>query len=155
MTPIRSALVSMTAVEASPPASGVWCDVRMSVWHGGGGAPGSLVGRYTAGVRRGTTRRVMGVALSSATATAMSSWLAPPLLPAVLVMVLLALIPRRRRLLIPVGAIGWATVWIDSRLTADPLDVIGVLVTGVALTVGMLSPGSATERSSDRSDDRV
>jgi hypothetical protein len=97
----------------------------------------------------------MGVALSSATATAMSSWLAPPLLPAVLVMVLLALIPRRRRLLIPVGAIAWATVWIDSRLTADPLDVIGVLVTGVALTVGMLSPGSATERSSDRSDDRV
>jgi hypothetical protein len=45
---------------------------------------------------------------------AMSSWLAPPPLPAVLAMVLLAFAPRRRRLLIPVGV----TVWIDSRLSA-------------------------------------
>ncbi len=74
----------------------------------------------------------------------MSSWLAPPLLPAVLVMVLLAFIPRRRRLLIPVGAIAWAAVWIDNRLTADPLDLLGVLVTGVAVAVGVLSPGPRT-----------
>lgn len=119
-----------------------------------GGAPGSLVGRYTAGVRRGTTRRAMRVA-SSATATAMSSWLSPPLLPAVLVMVLFALVPRRRRLLVPVGVIALATVWLDNHLTADPLDIMGILVAGVALTVGMLSPGPRTERSSGRSDDRA
>ena len=69
----------------------------------------------------------------------MSSWLAPPLLPAVLVMVLLALMPRRRRLLIPVVVIAWAAVWIDNRLTADPLDVIGVLVAVATLAVGTLA----------------
>lgn len=55
----------------------------------------------------------------------LASWLAPPLLPAMVIMVLFALIPRRS-LVLPVAVIGWAAVWLDSRLTAEPLDLAGL-----------------------------
>jgi hypothetical protein len=70
----------------------------------------------------------------------LASWLAPPLLPAVLVMVLFALVPRGQRLVVPVAVIGWATVWVDSHLTAEPHDIAGLAM--VAVAMGMLLRGS-------------
>jgi hypothetical protein len=64
----------------------------------------------------------------------LASWLAPPLLPAVVIMVLFALIPRRG-LVLPVAVIGWAAVWLDGRLTAEPLDLGGLAAVAVAMGV--------------------
>jgi hypothetical protein len=64
----------------------------------------------------------------------LTSWLAPPLLPAVVIMVLFVLIPRQGPLL-PVAVTGWAAVWLDGRLTAAPLDLAGLAAVAVAMGV--------------------
>jgi hypothetical protein len=84
----------------------------------------------------------------------LASWLAPPLLPAVVVMVLFALIPRQR-LVLAVAVIGWAAVWLDSRLTAEPLDLTGLAA--VAAAMGVLlhrSRGKVAAGSSDHANHR-
>jgi len=78
----------------------------------------------------------------------MSTWLAPPLLPAVLVMVAFALIPRRLWFVQLPAVIAWAVVWTDNRMTASWPDVagLGVLgVCGVVLWLRRLSDRSPSE----------
>lgn len=68
----------------------------------------------------------------------MSGWLAPPLLPAALVMVSFALIPRRLWFVQLPAAVAWAVVWTDNRVTADWPDVAGLGVVGACGVVWWL-----------------
>jgi hypothetical protein len=56
----------------------------------------------------------------------MSAWLVPALLPALIIMALFALIPRRLWFVQLPVVVGWAVVWIDNRLTVSWLDVSGL-----------------------------
>lgn len=65
----------------------------------------------------------------------MSAWLAPPVLIASMVMVLLALIPRRFWYVQLPAVIGWAAVWVDGQVTGHWLDIAGFAVFAVSLGV--------------------
>jgi hypothetical protein len=60
-------------------------------------------------------------------------WLTPPLLPAVVGMVLLALVPRRWRVLQLLAVLGWAAVWVDNQLNVAWLDGIGLAAAACGL----------------------
>jgi hypothetical protein len=47
----------------------------------------------------------------------MTAWLAPPLLPALVFMAVLALVPRRWWFVQLPAVTGWAAVWTDNQLT--------------------------------------
>lgn len=70
----------------------------------------------------------------------MRQWLAPPLLPALLVMVLFVFVDRRRWYVLVPAVVGWAAVWVDNRLTGDWLDVVGIAVVVASLVVLWLTP---------------
>jgi hypothetical protein len=81
----------------------------------------------------------------------MSSWLAPPLLPAVLVMVAFALIPRRLWFVRVPAVIAWAVVWTDNRMTADWPDVAGFGVLGVCVVLWLRGLSDRPPSEPDRS----
>lgn len=66
----------------------------------------------------------------------MSVWLAPPLLVAMVVMVLFALIPSRFAFLRLAAVVGWAAIWMDGVPTVHWLDLSGAVV--VVGAVGVL-----------------
>lgn len=67
----------------------------------------------------------------------MSAWLAPPLLVAMVVMVLFALIPSRFAVLRAAAVVGWAAIWVDGVPTTHWLDLSGAVV--VVSVVGVLA----------------
>lgn len=78
----------------------------------------------------------------------MSGWLAPALLPALILMVLFALIPRRLWFVQLPAVVGWAVVWTDNRLTGSWLDVAGLAVVGASAVV--LCPCAVASRGRHR-----
>lgn len=56
------------------------------------------------------------------------------LVGAMLVMVLLAGIPRRLWFVQLSAVLGWALVWVDGRISAHWPDVLGLVVTGASLS---------------------
>lgn len=68
----------------------------------------------------------------------MSSWLAPALLPAALVMVAFALIPRRYWYIQLPAVLGWAIVWADNHLTWHWTDLTGLAVISLAAASSIL-----------------